>query len=420
MQGFNKYYPPDYDPEKHTSLNSYHGKHALGDRARKIDQGILVVRFELPYNIWCNHCSAHVGQGVRYNAEKKKVGNYYSTPIWSFRFKCHLCSGRIEIRTDPQNTRYVVTEGARQKMEEAEDPERDGMLVIDTSAGEASANPDAPPDPFASLEKTTVQKERALSTSARLSALHEQNATHWDDPFSASRKLRATFRAKKKDIVASEGKARELADRYALGGEGRLRLEDFRTPKRGSTEEEEEEREWREARRRRGEVEAEEGRKRRREEGRLLGREAIGKTPRLTSSSSAPGAGERARASSFTASSTSSRPSAAMPRSCSSSSALTTLTRPSSSSSSHAPTASPAARSLHSKLALASALKRDPFATVGSPSSSMSSSSSGLPGSKGEKMRMSSSRSAPEGLAGLARGGLTGGAGVGVKVKRAG
>lgn len=52
MQGFNKYYPPDFDPEKHKSLNSYQGKHALGDRARKLDQGVLITRFELPFNIW--------------------------------------------------------------------------------------------------------------------------------------------------------------------------------------------------------------------------------------------------------------------------------------------------------------------------------------------------------------------------------
>jgi len=66
--GFNKYYPPDYDGEKHKSLNAYRGccsascqvplltssagKHALGDRARKLDKGILITRFELPFNIW--------------------------------------------------------------------------------------------------------------------------------------------------------------------------------------------------------------------------------------------------------------------------------------------------------------------------------------------------------------------------------
>lgn len=45
--------------------------------------------------------------GVRYNAEKKKIGNYYSTPIYSFRCKCHLCDGWFEIQTDPK-VRVVV------------------------------------------------------------------------------------------------------------------------------------------------------------------------------------------------------------------------------------------------------------------------------------------------------------------------
>jgi hypothetical protein len=40
--------------------------------------------------------------GVRYNAEKKKIGSYYSTPIYSFRCKCHLCDGWFEIETDPK------------------------------------------------------------------------------------------------------------------------------------------------------------------------------------------------------------------------------------------------------------------------------------------------------------------------------
>ena len=45
---------------------------------------------------------SHLGAGVRYNAQKRKVGAYYSTPIYAFRCKCHLCSGWFEIRTDPK------------------------------------------------------------------------------------------------------------------------------------------------------------------------------------------------------------------------------------------------------------------------------------------------------------------------------
>jgi hypothetical protein len=29
------------------------GQHPLRDRARKLDQGILIIRFEMPFNCWC-------------------------------------------------------------------------------------------------------------------------------------------------------------------------------------------------------------------------------------------------------------------------------------------------------------------------------------------------------------------------------
>ena len=43
-KGQNFYYPPDFDPKKHGSLNGYHGVHALRERARKMDRGILIIR----------------------------------------------------------------------------------------------------------------------------------------------------------------------------------------------------------------------------------------------------------------------------------------------------------------------------------------------------------------------------------------
>jgi coiled-coil domain-containing protein 130 len=106
MQGFNRYFPPTYDPSVHPTNNSITGKHALGDRARLLPKGGgLIVRFELPFNIWCDHCENHIGAGVRYNAEKVQRGSYLSTKIWGFRCKCHLCGGWFELRTDPKVSR---------------------------------------------------------------------------------------------------------------------------------------------------------------------------------------------------------------------------------------------------------------------------------------------------------------------------
>ncbi|GAA5932221.1 Saf4/Yju2 family protein [Sporobolomyces koalae] len=360
MQGFNKYYPPDYDPSQ-GSLNKRAGKHALGDRARKLDQGILIVRFELPYNIWCGHCNAHIGQGVRYNAEKKKVGMYYSSTIWSFRCKCHLCSGWFEIRTDPQNTRYVVHEGARQKYEEW-DPEENGQMVIDNSASTSTA----PPDPFASVEKNLTQKTKALSESERLSAMYEHNSSHWDDPYLSSSLLRNSFRKKKKTILASEAKAEQVRDKFGLGD--RVAIESLRTPAR-QEDRELEDSEWRAVQKEKQDREVERKRKREREEDQVVGWD-------LSSSKSRERARarvrerDRARSSATTTTSTpSSRKMAPLP-----SRSLKSRTIASSASSA----ASPAAKALHDKLALATALKNDPFSNAGGsgPSARTASSSS--------------------------------------------
>ncbi|KAJ4293823.1 Protein saf4 [Collariella sp. IMI 366227] len=63
----------------------------------------------MPFSIWCAHCPSPtlIGQGVRFNAEKKRVGNYYTTPIWSFKLKHTVCGGEIEVRTDPKKGRRM-------------------------------------------------------------------------------------------------------------------------------------------------------------------------------------------------------------------------------------------------------------------------------------------------------------------------
>ncbi|CAF1104281.1 unnamed protein product [Rotaria sordida] len=131
-KGQNKYYPPDFDWRKNSSLNAYQGVHALRERARKLDRGILIIRFEMPYNIWCNTCGNHIGMGVRYNAEKTKIGNYYTTPIYQFRMKCHLCDGHFEIKTDPKARDYVIVSGARRE-EQRWDASQNGQIVMEST-----------------------------------------------------------------------------------------------------------------------------------------------------------------------------------------------------------------------------------------------------------------------------------------------
>lgn len=209
-----RYVPPEH--EGTTSANKLAGKHALGSRARKAGQGILTVRFEMPFPIWCTTCPKPtiIGQGVRFNAEKKKVGNYHTTPIYSFRMKHVACDGWMEIRTDPKNTAYVVTEGAK-KRDMGEDRVQEGEIRFMTEEErERLAN-----DAFAALEGRVEDKRQATTDKSRIEDLQRAKETHWEDPGEANRRLRKTFRVGRKSRQKNEKLTENLKDRMSLGME---------------------------------------------------------------------------------------------------------------------------------------------------------------------------------------------------------
>jgi len=205
----NKYYPPDWDPRK-GSANKRVGQHPLRDRAKKLSQGILVIRFELPYNIWCGGCGSHVGMGVRYNAEKSKVGNYYSTPIYKFRMKCHLCDNKFEIQTDPQNHDYVILSGARRK-EQRWDPHENEQIVPEDKATQKKMATDA----MYKLEHGSDDKTKASEKTLNLAQLEESRISMVDD-YILNRMARDKFRSEKKVLKEAADADQAILDRACL------------------------------------------------------------------------------------------------------------------------------------------------------------------------------------------------------------
>ncbi|KAG7007590.1 hypothetical protein G7Y79_00009g026990 [Physcia stellaris] len=207
-----RYVPPEH--EGLLSANQVSKKHALGSRARKSAQGILTVRFEMPFAIWCTTCPKPtiIGQGVRFNAEKKKVGNYHSTPVFSFRMKHNVCGGGIEIRTDPKNTAYVVTEGAK-KRDTGDDKEVEGAIEIRTEEERERLRSDA----FAALEVKVEDRRQQTTDKSRIEELYGAKDKDWEDPYAASKKLRRAFRADRKARQGREKITEALRERMGLG-----------------------------------------------------------------------------------------------------------------------------------------------------------------------------------------------------------
>jgi len=207
-----------------TSGNSLHKKHPLGSRAAKLaSHGILVVRFEMPFAIWCAHCPVPtpIGQGVRFNAEKRRAGSYYTTPVWSFTLKHAACGGAIEMRTDPKSGEFVVVSGARRRDygggEEDDSLVKTGVSpaqnIILTERERAEQRESA----FGKLERTIADREQTAGATQRIGELQDTADRQWDDPYAQNQRLRRAFRAGRHAREKEAEKAGELKARMGLG-----------------------------------------------------------------------------------------------------------------------------------------------------------------------------------------------------------
>lgn len=196
MQGFNRYYPPDYDPSKNNgNLNKLAGKAPQRN----------VVRFEMPYNVSCASCNKHIAQGVRFNARKTKSGSYFTSPIFLFSMTCYLCSGVIEIRTNPKETCYDVVSGAVKRA--------DAWAGTETGI---TPGKDLDEDPIYKLEVEATRRQSKKDAETHVTQLIRANERQWSDPYTQSQRLRATFRRDKKlDRERSESRA-SVNDRFGL------------------------------------------------------------------------------------------------------------------------------------------------------------------------------------------------------------
>ena len=133
--------------------------------------------------------------GVRYNSEKTKVGQFYSTPIFQFKMQCHLCAGDIVIQTDPEHFQYVITSGARRR-EQRYDPTEMGLPEIaDSKTKEKLAS-----DPMFHLEYSTKDEEKVGASKPSLRKMLIMKDDLFDD-FKQNQMARKRFRVIKYFIL---------------------------------------------------------------------------------------------------------------------------------------------------------------------------------------------------------------------------
>eukprot|EP01060_Flectonema_neradi_P014208 TRINITY_DN20917_c0_g1_i1.p1 TRINITY_DN20917_c0_g1~~TRINITY_DN20917_c0_g1_i1.p1 ORF type:complete len:354 (+),score=73.14 TRINITY_DN20917_c0_g1_i1:93-1154(+) len=166
--GSGPYRPPEFfDSGAYLKgdIDKWHGQSRMVaqggyKRLKKMEEGILLVRFELPVDVWCSKCDGIIVLGTRYNdAEKTKAGKYFSTPIYNFRFKHGTCGNTICIQNDPKNATYNITEGGTRRItdfdKEAVNKKKNDPIANVAKREEARATAQSDRDNIISLRKKT-------------------------------------------------------------------------------------------------------------------------------------------------------------------------------------------------------------------------------------------------------------------------
>lgn len=198
--------------------------HPLRERAKKLaTEGILTIRFEMPFNVRCSGCDNQIAKGVRFNAEKKTIGKYLSSKILSFRMLCHCEDGTsrtdqrrnphwIEIHTDPKNAEYIVASGAVRT--EARSLLSTEELGVEATLDEDEASKRAA-DPFYRLEASGPAKRRK----PWLSELQDLRDDTWHDDYDANAALRRAHRSTRHAALLTSAHHEAKGIRLALPAE---------------------------------------------------------------------------------------------------------------------------------------------------------------------------------------------------------
>jgi len=214
---FTLYTPVDFDPKKHRSVDNYHGRHELQWQGKYADEGIIIVRFELPYKVFCTGCNEYISMGNRYDAEKKVIGKYHSMNIYKFTMLCHVCITKWEMRTDPETLDYVCMSGCRRKTETWDSREANGITMVDSEVRKKLLGDKMFTKEFKDDDK---RKQFHITDEIKFTEV-DRYARKYD--FDLNQQLRKSFKKKKLELNEEEKEKENTKLKHGMKG-GDLKL----------------------------------------------------------------------------------------------------------------------------------------------------------------------------------------------------
>lgn len=184
----NKYYPPDFDPNKIPKLKQPKNR-------------VYTIRTMAPFNMRCNTCGEYIYKGKKFNSRTETVeGEKYLGSIYIRRFyiRCPQCVAEISFKTDPENTDYTLEAGATRNFEAMKTASEMAKKEQQEKEEEEANNP------MKVLENRTKASRNEMEAIEKLEELRDRNAAHAKVDLEHMLKLNAAYEEKLKQLQDEE------------------------------------------------------------------------------------------------------------------------------------------------------------------------------------------------------------------------
>ena len=195
----NKYYPPDFDPDKLRTIE------------KKNTRKICNVRMMLPMTMKCYTCGHYTYIGTKCNmkVEPCQDEDYLGITLYRFYYRCSNCYSQITFKTDPKNNDYTAEIGASRNHERWKD------MMLAEEEYKNNKKTEMKDDAMKNLEYRTYDSKREMDILEATDKVKELNRreAHIDFDY-LIKKVRENDKEKKEKEKENNQEKKEIEKMY--------------------------------------------------------------------------------------------------------------------------------------------------------------------------------------------------------------
>ena len=200
----NRYYPPDFDPEKLLPVKAIRPKRSSRQ---------MSIRMMFPFTMCCTHCEEYLYIGTKFNSRCEKIQGTTELGLNAYRFygNCKHCKGEFVFRTDPEHSDYVLESGGTRAYEAHKDA---NLAEAELEKLKADEEAESESKLLENKIYDTAAEMRKIEELGELRSLNKREAKRHETIHLAIEKLTQEAFQEQDKVIFQEEEEREIEDEF--------------------------------------------------------------------------------------------------------------------------------------------------------------------------------------------------------------